>query len=101
MMRSLKITLSYKIITLVYAHPKYVSIILGCVCRCGYMTTNSFQCPKYGRIHVECKTCHEKGTIILDRLSVKHFHLTHFPLVSGDIDKYLDGWEADQMKNNP
>jgi hypothetical protein len=87
----------YNVITLVYSYPKYVSIILDCACKCGTIKTNSYRCPTYGRVIVECRGCHEQHILPLTREVIQDFHKKKFPLLGG-VSSFMDAWEEDMAK---
>lgn len=91
---------SYSMISLIYAKPKYVTVIINCTCHCGRILSNGKDCPAYGRVIVKCRGCKDEGILPLDRGTIKLFHSLHFPHLSG-VEHFLDGFEKDMKSKKP
>jgi hypothetical protein len=90
--------LDFDLITLVYAKPKYVAVIMKCQCLCGHKITK-LKCPRYGTINIICSSCREEKSVRLDRTAVYNFVHKNFPTLTGDLNYFLDTWEIDMQKS--
>jgi hypothetical protein len=83
-------------ITLVYSVPKYVNTYIKSICVCG-LKFASLKCQRYGKIHVECKTCGDKGMLRLTREAIVKYMMYKHPGLTGDLAYFLNSWERDQQ----